>query len=90
MALGKLVRKGERLGAIADPFGGNEIEVLSPAEGIVIGGTNLPLVHEGDALFHIGRFEGTQVAAKAMDAFVNDPVYEEELAPSLDDEPPIV
>jgi predicted deacylase len=90
VALGKLVRKGERLGAIADPFGGNEIEVLSPAEGIVIGGTNLPLVHEGDALFHIGRFEGTQVAAKAMDAFVNDSVYEEELAPSLDDEPPIV
>jgi hypothetical protein len=30
------------------------------------------------------------VAAKAMDAFVNDPVYEEELAPGLDDEPPIV
>lgn len=90
VALGKLVRKAERLGAIADPFGGNEVEVLSPAQGIVIGGTNLPLVHEGDALFHIGRFEGTQVAAKAMDAFENDPVYEEELAPSLDDEPPIV
>ncbi len=90
VALGKLVRKAERLGAIADPFGGNEVEVLSPAQGIVIGSTNLPLVHEGDALFHIGRFEGTQVAAKAMDAFENDPVYEEEIAPSLDDEPPIV
>ena len=90
VALGKLVIKGERLGAIADPFGGNEVEVLSPAVGIVIGGTNLPLVHEGDALFHIGRFEGTQVAAKAMDAFENDPIYEEELAPSLNHEPPIV
>ncbi len=90
VALGKLVKKGERLGAIADPFGGNEVEVPSPAEGIVIGGTNLPLVHEGDALYHIGRFEGTQVAAKAMDAFENDPVYEEEIAPALDDEPPIV
>jgi len=90
VALGKLVRKDERLGAIADPFGGNEVEVLSPAQGIVIGGTNLPLVHEGDALFHIGRFEGTQVAAKTMDAFENDPVYEEEIAPALDDEPPIV
>lgn len=90
VALGKLVKKGEYLGAIADPFGGNEIEVLSPVEGIVIGGTNLPLVHEGDALVHIGRFEGTQVAAKAMDAFENDPLYEEEFAPGLDDELPIV
>ncbi len=90
VALGSLVKKGERLGAIADPFGGNEVEVLSPADGIVIGGTNLPLVHEGDALYHIGRFEGTQVAAKAMDAFENDPVYEEEIAPALNDEPPIV
>ena len=54
----------ERLGAIADPFGGNEVEVLSPAQGIVIGGTNLPLVHEGDALFHIVHVEGTQVAAR--------------------------
>lgn len=90
VALGKLVKKGGRLGVIADPFGGNEVEVLCPADGIVIGGTNLPLVHEGDALYHIGRFEGTQVAAKAMDAFENDPVYEEELAPTLDDEPPIV
>ena len=90
VALGKLVKKGGRLGAIADPFGGNEVEVLCPADGIVIGGTNLPLVHEGDALYHIGRFEGTQVAARAMDAFENDPVYEEELAPTLDDEPPIV
>ena len=64
--------------------------MLCPADGIVIGGTNLPLVHEGDALYHIGRFEGTQVAARAMDAFENDPVYEEEFAPALDDEPPIV
>ena len=64
--------------------------MLSPADGIVIGGTNLPLVHEGDALYHIGRFEGTQVAARAMDAFENDPVYEEEIAPALNDEPPIV
>ena len=90
VALGRLVAKDERLGAIADPFGENEVEILAPAEGIVIGGTNLPLVHEGDALFHIGRFEGTQVAAKALDAFEHDPVYEEELAPALDDEPPIV
>ena len=57
---------------------------------MIFGRCSQTLVQEGDDLFHIGRFEGTQVAGKAMGAFVTDPVYEEELAPSLDDEPPIV
>ncbi len=90
VALGKQVRKGDRMGAIADPFGGNEVEIHAPVEGIVIGGTNLPLVYEGDALFHIGRFEGTQVVARTLDAFDLDAVYEDEVAASLADEPPIV
>ena len=90
VALGRQVGKGDRMGAIADPFGGNEVEIHAPVEGIVIGGTNLPLVHEGDALFHIGRFEGAQVVAKTLDAFDLDAVYEDEVAASLGGEPPIV
>ncbi|MGB0723081.1 MAG: succinylglutamate desuccinylase/aspartoacylase family protein [Gammaproteobacteria bacterium] len=54
-ALGAAVSKGDVLGVIADPFGAGEAEVLSPATGIVIGRTNLPLAHEGEALFHVGR-----------------------------------
>lgn len=32
--------------------------VLSPGAGIVIGRTNLPLVHAGDAVFHIAAVAG--------------------------------
>ncbi|MDH3702019.1 MAG: succinylglutamate desuccinylase/aspartoacylase family protein [Alphaproteobacteria bacterium] len=65
---GALVKAGDRLGLINDPYGETEIEIVARADGIVIGHTTLPVVNEGDALFHIGRTEGTEAAADAMDA----------------------
>lgn len=50
---GANVKAGDRLGVLADPDGSNEIELVSSRTGIVIGRSYLPLVHEGDALFHI-------------------------------------
>jgi hypothetical protein len=47
----------------------------------------LPLVNEGEALFHIARFESTRVAADIVDAFQED---ELPLGSALDEEPPIV
>ena len=51
---GDLVVKNQPLGVINDPFGQYEIKVLSKYEGHVIGHNNNPVVHQGDALFHIG------------------------------------
>lgn len=51
--LGSMVKAGDVLGLIADPFGESEEEIRSSIEGVIIGQTNLPLVHEGDALFHV-------------------------------------
>jgi hypothetical protein len=66
--LGAQVTKGALLGVVSDPFGEKEEQVLSPYSGIVIGRTNLPLVNEGDALFHIARFkEISEVAASVED-----------------------
>ncbi len=86
-ALGSRVRKGEIIGVIADPFGQQELEVTANAAGIIIGRTNLPLVNEGEGLFHIARFESTSLAENAVEAFQADdlPIH-----PTLDDEPPIV
>jgi predicted deacylase len=86
-ALGARVRKDEVIGVIADPFGQQELEVCANASGIIIGRTNLPLVNEGEALFHIARFESTRMAENAVEAFQAD---ELPIHPSLDDEPPIV
>jgi hypothetical protein len=81
------VRKGQVIGVIADPFGQQELEVQASAGGIIIGRTNLPLVNEGEGLFHIARFDSTREAESTVEAFQAD---ELPLGATLDDEPPIV
>lgn len=66
VALGDLVRNGQVLGVVGDPFGDVETPVFCGTEGVVIGRLNLPLVHEGDALFHVARFEKPEAAAAAV------------------------
>lgn len=84
--LGGRVRKGDVLGWLDDPFGEQEVEVTATASGIVIGRTNLPLVNEGEALFHIARFESPRAVEAAVEEFQ---VAENGDDPLLD-EPPVV
>ena len=67
--LGSRVKKGDILGIIASPFGDNEVEVIAPGNGIVIGKTSLPLINEGDALFHIARFQDSREVAENVEVF---------------------
>ena len=69
--LGQRVRRGDRLGVISDPFGTLEEEVRCEHDGIIIGQTSLPLVNEGDALFHLARFDRGSAAERAVDATHN-------------------
>lgn len=50
---GHAVQKGEPIGVINDPYGMDEIPILSPRNGYIIGHNNAPVVSTGDALFHI-------------------------------------
>lgn len=68
-ALGTTVRRGETLAMVADPFGEAETEVESQVSGVVIGRVNLPLVHAGEALFHVARFPGDHPMDETMEAF---------------------
>ncbi|MEO3428972.1 succinylglutamate desuccinylase/aspartoacylase family protein [Pelagibius sp. CAU 1746] len=89
-ALGSAVKEGQVLGVVSDPFGENEIEVRASIGGVIIGRSNIPLVHEGDALFHIARHEGTQVIARSLDDFEPEAAYETGLTSELAGEAPIV
>jgi len=86
--LGGRVKKGTLLGVVADPFGEQEHEIKSSFSGIVIGRTNLPLVNEGDALYHIARFGDIGEIEAKVDEFQEE--HSPELMPSPDPESPII
>jgi predicted deacylase len=67
--LGAHVDKGQRLGIVADPLGAEEQPVLAKQAGLVIGRTELPLVNEGDALFHVATFERPARVADSVERF---------------------
>lgn len=70
VALGERVTKDQTvLGVVSDPFGEQAAEIRAPFSGIVIGRLNLPLVNEGDAIFHIARFWRTDVAAERWEDY---------------------
>jgi len=51
---GDEIRKSQVVGYITDPFADYKVEVKSHAPGFVISINNNPIVHQGDALMHIG------------------------------------
>lgn len=63
VALGEEVAKHQLLGLISDPLGENEMPVHASAHGVLVGRSALPLVYEGDALFHVARFDAPETAA---------------------------
>lgn len=85
--LGTMVRKGEILGVVADPTGESEMVLEAPFDGVVIGRTNLPLVFEGEALFHVGRTRQTTLLEQHLDALHEGTAI---TPPELIEEPPIV
>ena len=77
---------GDVLGIISDPLGSTAQPVQAASNGIIIGQTNLPLVNEGDALFHIARFQSTAAAAESVEAFHEAVDNADPLGPEI--EPP--
>jgi len=67
--LGQRVSTGQDIAVISDPFGETEVTVNAQFPGIVIGRTNLPLAHEGDALAHIARFDSVARAENSVEEF---------------------
>jgi predicted deacylase len=86
--LGARVAIGEPLAYISDPFGEHEEMVTSTAAGIVIGRTRMPLVHEGEAVFHIARFEQTRKAEALIEQFQD--AFDPQTDTVESEEPPLI
>ncbi len=67
--LGSSVAKDQLLATITNPLGTEEEELFAPYDGIIIGRSNLPLAHEGEALFNIAAFKSVAKAENLVEEF---------------------
>jgi len=88
VGLGDRVRQGDLLGLITSPFESSEADVTSTVDGIVIGVNNLPLVNEGEALFHVALFGESGAVDREITAYdtviESDPLYEVDRVEDID------
>lgn len=81
-ANGDVVNTGDIMGVVSDPFGDIEMEIVAPFRGIVVGRAVLPIVNEGDAVFHLARVKSTEIAEGAVidlnDQLADDPLFDED------------
>ena len=79
---GDVVTAGETLGAVSDPFGERETAIVAPFSGIIIGRAVLPIVNEGDAVFHLAAVKSNDTAEAAVDDLTAqleaDPLFDED------------
>lgn len=74
--LGSHVDRREVLGVISDPTNNTQVELQSPHTGLIIGRTEIPLVYEGEALYHIAKFDDHEGVAEHVESF-NDTISPE-------------
>ena len=79
---GDLVREGDVMASVSDPFGEQEEELLAPFDGIIVGRAVMPIVNEGDAIFHLARVKSVEtVEGKVEDLSTqlsDDPMFDED------------
>ena len=81
-AEGDVVAKGDIMAMVSDPFGETEAEILAPFDGVIIGRAVMPIVNEGDAVFHLAEVACTNDAEGAVgglsDQLAGDPIFDED------------
>ena len=81
-APGSHVEEGDILGLVSDPFGDVETEIVAEEGGLIVGRTNLPVVNEGDGLFHVARIRPRDDPAATIDLLAGqleeDPLFDED------------
>ncbi|MEX5728185.1 putative deacylase [Rhodovulum iodosum] len=79
---GDVVQKGETLAIVSDPFGEVHTDVVAPDDGIIVGRAVMPIVNEGDALFHLAAITSSTDAEDTMETLTaqveDDPLFDED------------
>ena len=68
---GDTVHAGDVLATVTGLFGEDSMEMVSPIDGIIIGHATLPVVNQGDAIFHIAQVANLEHAGEAIDTITD-------------------
>lgn len=77
-ALGDIVQKDEIIAYIDDPLGENSFEIKALFDGVIIGKSEIPLVQEGDAIFHIAKIKNLESAEDKLEFFNENAIEQSE------------
>ena len=85
-ALGETVLKDDVIAYIDEPLGDESFELRATHDGVIIGKSAIPLVQEGDAVFHIAKSGNLDVAEDKIEYFQEDALAYSEFEELLEEE----
>jgi predicted deacylase len=77
-ALGDTVQKDEIIAYIDEPLGESSFEIKALFDGVIIGKSEIPLVQEGDAIFHIAKIKNLESAEDKLEFFNENAIEQSE------------
>ena len=77
-ALGDTVETDEIIAYIDEPLGDETFEIKSLFDGVIIGKSEIPLVQEGDAVFHIAKSGNLELAEDKIEHFNENMIEQSE------------
>lgn len=83
--LGETTEKGDIIAFIDHPLTDEAYEVIAEHSGVIIGKAQIPLVQEGDAIFHIAFYEDLELAEDRIEYLTEDAIDSSEFS-ELNDE----
>ena len=77
-ALGEVVKKDEIIAFIDEPLGDESFSIKALYDGVIIGKSEIPLVQEGDAIFHIAKLKDIESAETKIEYFNENAISQSE------------
>ena len=68
-ALGDTVKDDEIIAYVDEPLGDESFEIRATFDGVIIGKSEIPLIQEGDAVFHIAKLKDLNIADNKIEYY---------------------
>ncbi|QFU09522.1 Succinylglutamate desuccinylase / Aspartoacylase family protein [Rhodobacteraceae bacterium THAF1] len=78
---GETVDEGQTLATVSDPFGTTDTDLTAPFAGVIIGRATMPIVNEGDAVYHLASVPVTDSEDRLTQLAADleaDPMFDED------------